>query len=136
MSRSAASFLLFAAACDQPVPSNPEVGAPTNAELAAEVVWDKLGQSGPELGEMPEITWMKGPCLLNLPQPPADCVAGWYVPDLHRAWLVYKVRPSDSSLAHELVHAALHLRGTGDESHQNPIWAFEEDLQALIREIE
>jgi hypothetical protein len=89
-----------------------------HTEEAITLVWEYLGLS---YTEAPTVYWFEGPCIEGVAfVDNKPCHVGAYLWDYNEAWLVVPaIRGlSRSSLAHELMHAKLHLStGNGDPHH-------------------
>lgn len=115
--RIAASFVLLAA-CSDPsswVPAHEPVSAPADAEALAEEAWLAVRGEGPA----PAIVWTVG-CIEATE--PVGCWPGAYYADSGTAYVQFKHEVWNSSLVHELTHAALARRGDSDGAHAGPEW--------------
>ncbi len=122
--------------CTEPQPEAPILW-PTNAQAdyventddAAWFIWGTLHGDG----DWPEIHWFHGTCLAGLDDT-GNCYWGFYDRHQWRIFLLATDKPSDSAIAHELIHADLHQRfGQPDPQHSLKDWELVDPLTDLAR---
>jgi len=130
--------LLAALAACAPAPplSGEPVDPPERADEAADVAmgaWSEILLPPGREFEIPVILWFDVKCLEGT----GGCREGryfdssWSCPEIQ---LVYRDTPSESALAHELLHAALdQLRGDADGDHLSPIWDRVDEVDERLR---
>lgn len=121
--------IIYARVPTIPPPLNTQVPGPYGWQEAAEIAraeWSR--RLDVKLGDFPKITWYEGPCINYEVQIEGltefDCLLGAYImnPKGAEIHLVYEEYPSDSALAHELLHWAIHKKGYYDGDHDRPEW--------------
>src|SRR5688572_3067271 len=124
-------FILALAACSVPQPSNETAAAPAGADAAADLVvaaWAARLEA--ELGAPPAVRWFAGECLAYDTDYP-HCIRGAYWCGYFELHLVWRDRPSDSELVHELLRGALEPECDG--LHEGPRWAEVDAVRAELR---
>jgi hypothetical protein len=126
-----------------PMPTNaladPPAGADEALDLAVAAWADEL--LGGRRPAPPAVVWFEGECL-DYPEHQLEhvpCMIGRYwspngpglEPEIH---LLVSERPSDSALAHELLHWGLDRLGDLDAAHAGPRWDLVASVESTLRE--
>lgn len=142
---------LLSIGCDLgiPEPTNIEVSAPTDADLALEIVTDAwTARVGVDPRESEDITirWFVGDCLTysdpglihGYYPDPSTCQKGnfWehdYIRD-DEIHLLVKENLAKSALSHEVLHWTLHVKnhGPGDGNHESSHWHEVKDIEQTL----
>lgn len=141
--RSIASIALCGCATANPFPANEVVDPPPNAQYAARIVADLWeAQLGIDIEEIPPIVWFEPSergCLEYPYQDSDRCIKGYcYYGDISGPSEIHLALwggfPSDSLLAHELLHWTLkQYIGHGDNDHNRIEWTITDDVTEVIR---
>lgn len=131
---------VLAAGCGIPEPINEEVDPPPGADAATEMAvieWaGRIGDHSVTPDRLPPVRWFEGPCLDYGGRAEAVCAHGSNSiaftggSEIH---LVYRDRPSASSLPHEVLHWALsESRGRYDGDHRLPLWGQLYEVERML----
>lgn len=135
----ASLLALLLAACSVERPSNPPADPPPGVDVAEEMIleaWSAaLLPGGRALTDPPPVLWFEGRCLdygegCGEAEPDG---ATLFVPGDVEIHLIARPLVSDTALAHELLHWALHDIGRGwDGEHTTPEWSLVAPLKAAL----
>jgi hypothetical protein len=121
-----AAIALLLAACTEPDPEGPMptptvTASPARANEVTAYVW---AQFHADADMVPRVRWTSDPCIYSRAEHlEGECLGGLYSKRTHSAWVRKEETISGSSLAHELMHAALYLNtGDSDPHHTSSEW--------------
>lgn len=134
--RAALLSVLAFGACAVERPSNPPADPPPGADDVEAAALDSWAAAlGRQLGDPPPILWFEGACLDYSDDTYCEDGRTAFAPGDVEIHLVTRPLASQTALAHELLHWALHEVGRGwDGDHTADEWTLVEPLQAELAE--